>query len=305
MGETNDRIQEALAAYLDYLEMGGPEPDTSHLTRSEQEELKDLIGALEMTEGIAFGLGREEAGPVEVPTFRPVAPLERPAQSERLLAILREALPADVRIDTEPTRFVAELGGIEVLDGWIVGTFGGRVRVWLLAVDAAQELEENSDCLTDLGSVFRVFSDATAAALVAKDLSCLIVQPEDCAPQIRIPSGSLVGRRYKQPIRPVGEAVYTFLNELMPYWDPVPAFEPDAGLTIDVSAVSEEIVKAAVDRQHGIGDRARKGNPKKDALLSLGKKEISALAKLAGGLFDGSVNAEEIESRIERVAKNR
>jgi hypothetical protein len=298
MTETDDRIKDALAAYLDYLEIGGPRPDTSHLTPSEQQELEDLIGALEMTEGVSFGLGREPSPP------SPPSATERP-ESKRLATKLREALPADIRIDSEPIGIVTQVGGVEIVDTWIVGTFGGRVRVWLLAVDAAQELESNNDCLVDLSRVFGVFPDTTAVALVAKDLSCLIVQPEDCAPNIHIPSGSLFSRRYKQPIRPVGEAVLAFLNELIPYWDPVPAFEPDAGLTIDVSEVSREFVKAAIESQRGIGERARKGNPKKDALLALGKKEISALTRLTDGLFDGSINPEEIEPQIESLAKNR
>jgi hypothetical protein len=42
--EASDRVQEALAAYLDYLEMGGPKPDTDHLSRAERDELEELIG---------------------------------------------------------------------------------------------------------------------------------------------------------------------------------------------------------------------------------------------------------------------
>jgi hypothetical protein len=299
MSETDERIQEALAAHLDYLELGGKRPDTSHLSASEQKELEDLIAALEMTEGVAFGLGRE------LRSAPPDAGVSGRSESSKLLvAKLRDALPADIRIDAEPAVIVSRVGGIEILDAWIVRTFGGRVRVWLLGVGEVQELEDNNESLVDLGRAFGMFPDTAAIALVANDLSCLIVQPEDCAPTIHIPGGSMVSRRYKQPIRPVNEAVFAFLNELIPYWDPVPAFDPDAQLTMDVPAVSQDFVRAAIERQRGIGERARKGNPKKDALQALGKKEISALAKLADGLFDGSVNSEEIESRIERLAKD-
>jgi hypothetical protein len=309
MAETSDRIEDALAAYLDYLEMGGQEPDTSHLTPTERQELKDLIDALELTEGVAFGHGRrDEIGHREsstAPTAAKVADGARSAQSELLLSQLREALPPGVRIESDPTTFVSQVGGIEIVEGWIVGTFGGRVRVWLLDAGAAQVIEENSDCLPDLNRVFRMLPDTAAVALVAGDLSCLIVQPEDCAPQINVPSGSFVSRRYRRSIQPVAEAVSAFVDELIPYWDPIPAFDPDTGLRIDVSAVGQEFARAAIDRQRGIGERARKGNPKKDALLALGKKEMSGLTSLANGLFDGSVDPEEIESRIERLAKNR
>jgi hypothetical protein len=308
MAETNDRIEDALAAYLDYLEMGGQEPDTSHLTPTERQELQDLIDALELSEGVAFGHGRREeighkASPA--PTAAKVADGARSAQGDLLLTQLRDALPPGVRIESDVTTFVSHVGGIEIVDGWIVGTFGGRVRVWLLAAGEAQLIEENGDCLPDLNRVFRMLPDTAAVALVAEDLSCLIVQPEDCAPQINVPSGSFVRRRYRRSIQPVAEAVSAFVDELIPYWDPIPAFDPDTGLRIDVSAVGQEFARVAVDRQRGIGERARKGNPKKDALLALGKKEMSALTSLANGLFDGSVDPEEIEPRIEKLAKNR
>lgn len=43
ISEARDRVEDALAAYLDYLEMGGPEPDTSYLTDPEQDQLRQLI----------------------------------------------------------------------------------------------------------------------------------------------------------------------------------------------------------------------------------------------------------------------
>ncbi|MGH2756946.1 MAG: hypothetical protein ACRDI3_04070 [Actinomycetota bacterium] len=308
-GEASDRVEDALAAYLDYLEMGGREPDTSHLTPSEHEELEELIAALELTQGVAFGSGRsEETGPegrTTPPSPEGVAEGARSGQSEVLLSQLRAALPPGVRIESETPTLVNHVGGIEIVDGWIVGTFGGRVKVWLLGVDEARSIEDNADCLSDLNRVFRMFPDTAAVALVAGDLSCLLVQPEDCAPQISVPSGSLISRRYRRSIQPVAEAVSAFVDELIPYWDPIPAFDPDTGLRIDVSAIGSEFVRAAIDRQRGIGERARKGNPKKDALLAFGEKEMTALTSLAKGLFDGSIEPDEIEARIESLRKDR
>jgi hypothetical protein len=299
MTEAGDRIQDALAAYLDYLELGGQEPDTSHLSPAEQEELKSLIDSLELTKGVAFGKGRSQAASKER------APMAATPEGETLVSKLRDSLPPGVRIESDSNRLVSQIGGIEIVDRWIVGTFGGRVRVWLLAVDAAQAIEQNNECLADLNRVFGMFPDAAAVALVGRDLSCLLVEPEDAAPQIQVPSGSLMSRRYKRAIQPLADALVGYLDELIPYWDPIPAFDRDAGLTIEVAEFSGDFVMAAIQKQRGIGERARKGNPKKDALLTFGMKETTAITKLANGLFDGKLSSDEIEAHIERLAKGK
>jgi hypothetical protein len=302
VSEIGDRIQEALAAYLEYLEMGGPEPETDHLDPQELEELRGLIAALELTEGVEFGLGRDSAGGRIQGSARETP---RGGASEHLLAQLREELPPDARVESDAAHAFSHVGGIEVTDAWIVGTFGGRVRVWLLAIGTAQELEGNGECLPDLDRAFGALPDTSAVALVAEDLSCLIVQPEDCAPQITIPTGSLLGRGFRHPVRPAAAAIGDLLSELIPYWDPIPAFDRDPGSTIGSVVPSDELAATAIEEQRGIGQRARKGNPKKDILLALGGEETSTISTLIDGLIDGSVDPDDIEERIERLARDR
>ncbi len=292
MAETSDRIEEALAAYLDHLEMGGPQPDTSHLSSSELQQLQELIDALELTEGVAFGRGGSE-------------PTGRAEAETQLLTHLRGELPADVRIERDATAFITHIGGIEIVEHLLVGTFGGRVKVWLLDAERAQVIEENDDSLNDLNRAFRALSDTAAIALVAGDLTCLVVQPQDCAPRIQVPSGALVARRYRRSIHPVGEAISSFLDELIPYWDPIPVFDPDTGLHIDTSDIGDEFAKTAIARQRASGERARKGNPKKEALLALGEEESAALMSLTNGLLEGSVGPGEVAERLERLARER
>ena len=57
MTESDDRVEQALAAHVEHREVGGPKPDVSHLTPAEQEELQALIDLLDQTEGIPFGRG--------------------------------------------------------------------------------------------------------------------------------------------------------------------------------------------------------------------------------------------------------
>ncbi|MGH2777003.1 MAG: hypothetical protein ACRDJT_16445 [Actinomycetota bacterium] len=304
----NERIEEALAAYLDHAEMGGPKPDVSHLSASEQEELEELVRILDLTGGVALGLGRTEREAEEPPpedATKPIAELARSELGDDVLGQLREALPPDVRITPDATATVARLGGVDVVSGWLVGTFGGRVRVWLLDADEAEELKENEGCLDDLGRVFRMLPDTAAIAIVGRDSMSLLVEPEDCAPHVQGPGGTLVGRRYRRPIQPVAEAVAAYLHELIPYWDDVPTFDQDAGLNVDVATIAEQAAEAAIEAQRAIGDRARKSNPKKEALLDLGQREINALTKIAAGLYDGKLDADEVVAQIEKLAKNR
>lgn len=297
MAEGNDRVQDALAAYFDHLEVGGPKPDFSHLSPDEARELQELIDDLELTEGVAFGSGREEAAAaVQVAVT---------AEGERLLQALRASLPPGVRIDPDDNRFITKVGGIDIIDRSILGTFGGRVRIWLLDVDSAAAIEENTRSLSDVGGVFGMFPDMSAVALVGRDLSCVIVEPQDTAPQIQVPSGSLVARRYKRAIAPAVEALPAFIDELIPYWDPMPAFDPESGVHIEIAEIADDLVASSIEGQRHIGDRARKGNPKKDALMAFGPKELAAVDALVKGLFDGSIVPDDVDERIERSAKTR
>jgi hypothetical protein len=289
----NNRVQEALAAYLEHLEMGGNEPDFSHLTEDESLELRELIDALELTEGVAFGPRRERAQGPQAAT----------EAGERMLTELRDLLPPGVRLEPDDNRLIAQVAGFAIVDRFIVGTFGGRVRVWLLDIDAVHAIEENTNTLADIGRVFRMFPDMSAVALVGRDLSSVIVQPEDTAPQIQVPSGALVSRRYRRAIEPVVRGLPAFLDELIPYWDPMPTFGPDSGMRIDIAEVASGAVPAAIGKQRATGERARKGNPKKDALTTLGDKETKAVDRLVKGLFDGSIDPDEVEDRIERLAE--
>jgi len=308
LGETEDRIEAALAAYLDHVEMGGPEPDVSHLSPLEQKELEELIRILDLTGGVALGLGRDEEatgqGPAPDSAPRTMDDHARSELGDQVLTQLRESLAPEVRVTPESTAFVTQLGGVQVLGGWLVGTFGGRIRVWLLDANA-EELKGNHGCLDDAGRVFRMLPDTAAIAIVGRDSMCLLVEPEDCAPHIQNPGGALVGRRYRRPIQPVGEAVAAFLHELIPYWDEVPTFEEERGISVNVPTIARQAAEDAIETQRSIGERARKANPKKEALLGLGPRESAALAQIAADLYEGKLGPDEALAHLEKLVKPR
>lgn len=289
----DERVQDALAAHLEHLEVGGPEPDTSHLTEAERERLRELIELLDETGGIALDQDDDQVEPV----------VSTPAGA-RVVAALRDALAAPARVTSDPGATMVRLQDIDVAEGWVVGTFGGRVRVWLLADEGA--LASSERWLRELGRVFRLFPETAALALVEPDLSCLLVLPEDCAPVIEVPRGSLVGRRYRRPILPVGEALSVFLKELMPYWEPMYGLEDQRGTTmIDVPPIATEQAERAIADQIAAGSRARKTNPKRAALTELGERETTHLIELAVQVHDGRAQPDDVEQTLRRLATNR
>lgn len=294
MSGTDDRVEQALAAHIEHLEVGGDAPDTSHLDPAELEKLQELIGLLDATEGIAFGRGLAEVGAGKIASTE---------QGALLLAEIREALPAGARITSDPAPASMEIEGMDVVEGFIVGTFGGRVRVWSLAREGA--LEASDGWLRDLELVFRLYPDTVAVTLVTPDHSCLLVQPEDCAPTIEVPRGALVGRRYRRPILAVGEALSVFLRELIPYWEPMEDISGQPSSRIDVEPIATERAGKAIDDQVAAGGRARKTNPKRKALTELGDTESGALAKLLLDVHEGRANKDDVEEAMRKLATKR
>lgn len=294
MSGSDDRVEEALAAHLEHLELGGPAPDVSHLTAEEQSKLRELIGLLDSTEGIAFGRGREEEPPVGSAST---------GAGTKLVATLRDALPAAARIASDPTAPTVGLPGTDVVEGFVVGTFGGRIRVWLLAEAGA--LDASDAWLRHLGRVFRLYPETVAVALVEPDGSCLLVQPEDCAPTIEVPHGSLVGRRYRRPVHPVDEALSAFLRELIPYWEPMEGISDREARAIDVPPIAREQADRAIADQVAAGGRARKTNPKRRVLTELGDEEAGDIAKLLGDVHDGNAQPDDVEEALRRLATKR
>jgi hypothetical protein len=212
-------------------------------------------------------------------------------------------LPAAARIRDDPAATTHAVPGLRVREGWIVGTFGGRVRVWLLEGEGSFDPTER--WLGGMAKIFRTFPDSAAVALVELDFSCLIVSPEDCAPAIEVPRGSLVPRRYRRPVQPVAQAMSAFFRELVPSWEPLGDIAEQAGPAVDVGPIARERAGRAIDDQVAAGGRARKTNPKRTALTGLGEDEAAALATLVLEIHEGREQPDAVEDVLRRMATNR
>lgn len=294
MSGSEDRVEDALAAHLEHLELGGPQPDVSQLTTEEREKLEGLIGLLDQTEGVAFGRGLDEQRvDVEAST----------EAGRRLLAALSDTLPPAARISDDLAVTTIDVPGMRVVEGWVVGTFGGRIRVWLLEEEGA--LAASDAWLGHLARVFRLLPDTTAVALVEPGLACLVVEPEDCTPTIEVPRGSLVARRYRRPVQPAGEAIPAFLLDLIPQWEPMEPITERVVPTVEVASDVRERAIRAVQDQIAAGGRARKTNPKRKALTELGEEHATGIADLVLELHEGRAQPDALEDALRSLAGTR
>jgi hypothetical protein len=300
MNEHEDLIQRTIAAYLRYLEIGGPQPDLNELDPEARRTVEEVIGILDFTDGVPLGMGRSEDQPETDSVRRPRAAKE-PAEPGHLLAELRALMPVHGRLAPDADVWSFVVPALPLVNGWIIGTFGGRVRVWLIDEPDCARLEGDVSVLRHLDRAFWALPDTAAIALVCQDLSCLVLGPSDCAPAIEAPTGALVPRLHRRPVQHVGEAVASFLRELIPPWEPVRDFRGTQMLPIDVSEVAATCSLKAVRSQQAAGARAR--TPRKDVLSALGQDETDSLTKMTKRLYEGRTEPEEIIAQLRELAE--
>jgi hypothetical protein len=114
-----------------------------------------------------------------------------------------------------------------------------------------------------------------------------------------------VSRRYRRPIQPVGEALSAFLLELIPHWEPLERITERVVPIIEVEPDVRERADRAVQDQVAAGGRARKTNPKRKALTSLGEPDAAGIADLVLEVHDGRVQPDAVGDVLRRLAGTR
>ncbi|MGQ0680377.1 MAG: hypothetical protein ACT4OM_12110 [Actinomycetota bacterium] len=302
MSEPVDPVELAVAAYLEQQELGGPAPDFSALDQRTRGRVDQIIAMLALTDGVALRCAMPSGHEARPPSRRTARLLIRSTESEpgrALLGRLDDALSAGEPVDIDPAPTCFAFDDLPVIGAWTIGTVGGRVRIWLVDTASAQDLEQDLHHLESLDKVFRACSETAAICLTARDLNCLLLEPQDCAPVIEVPTGSPGTRRYRRPIQPLSDAVSTFLRELLPPWEALPSFVADQQQTIDVAAIAAGAAAGAVEAQRAGGARSR--YPKKEVLTALGDREAHALTAIAIALYEGRQSGSEVEAQLRRL----
>ena len=181
----NERVQEALAAYLDHLEMGGNEPNISHLTEDERRRAPGTDRRARAHRGGRVRPRPRGGGPA-VPRRQPMRASgcspSCVSSSHRACGSSRTATGSSLRS-----------AGIAIVDRFVVGLSGAECAVWLARHRSGPQRSRGTR------THLPISAECSGCSPICRrwrwsvsDLSCVIVEPEDTAPQIQVPSGSLV-----------------------------------------------------------------------------------------------------------------
>ncbi|MEX0990695.1 MAG: hypothetical protein WD004_00270 [Actinomycetota bacterium] len=299
MTDREEIIRDAIARYIEQKEIGGEPVALNDLPSDIREEVESAIEILSLTDGAAIEVEAAREGP-ENPSISKESTSTGDAEFVSAAAVaIRKAMPtARVIPDDDVSDFSTT--DLPLVGGWIVGTFGGRLRVWLVAVPTMGDLDGHPLVRKVVRRALRGLLDSAGIALAGRDLSCLLLEPSDCAPAIEVPAGT--APRYMRPVQQLSEAVASFFVGLNPSWDAMPTFDVPFDST-DVSALAAQVAARAVDEQKAIGQRAH--FPKKEALATLGKREVDGLAGLIWDMYEGRLDPENVPERLGDLAVDR
>lgn len=298
-------------AYIRHLLDGTEAPDLTGLAEAaglagmrpeERAELEETLALLDVIAGIDPDLVPEAgADPVaQALGFEPapVAAGVRVARSDEVL----------LRITREIGRM--HRGALVARDDEVAAATGARsdllvrvagVRIRVVVVGAA-ELEQIEPLLAEADRLFYRFPETAAVALVAADdeLSCQLVEAQDCRPAVETPAGVRVGPRPRRPVLPLRMALESYLDEIEPVWEEPEGIADAADAPFDVEAVAGEIAAGVVRRLADEGSRARIA-AKRSAFGALGDREVEALTRLVADVSQGRLPGSGIGRRIDAL----
>ena len=256
----------------------------------------DLVPPLE-DDPVARALGFV---PVEAAALAPAARREEARREEARHRVTREIQRLNRGALVLADEEAAELP--DARSDLLVRVAGVRIRVMIVGPD---ELSHPEELLREADRLFYRFPETAAVALVAddEDLSCLLVEPQDCRPAVETPSGMRTGPRPRRPRLPLLAALTGYLDEIEPVWDEPETIVDAADRDFDVAVLAAETATAVVRRLKDEAARAR--IPAKGiAFAALGEYEIEELAKLVMDVARGRLAAEDVGERIVRLTRD-
>ena len=292
---------EMIDAYIRGLLQGEGPPDLAGVDEQERAELQRTFTLLDAIAGIDADL----VPPLEDdPVARALGftPVEAAAPAA---AVRREDARRRITRDTQRMNrgavVLADEEAAELPDApsdLLVRVAGVRIRVMIVGPD---DLSRPGELLREADRLFYRFPETAAVALVADDddLSCLLVEAQDCRPAVETPTGLRIGPRPRRPRLPLPAALASYLDEIEPVWEE-PGTIIHAESDFDVAVLAAETATAVVRRLKDEASRARIP-AKAFAFAALGEEEVEELAKLVMDVARGYLAADDIGERISQI----
>ena len=306
--QPGEQPDEMIDAYIRRLLQGQGAPDLApDLARAGERERAELERTFTLLDAIA-GIDADLVPPLEDdPVARALgftpAEAAAPAPAARedpLRRITREVQRMNRRAVVLTDEEAAELP--DARSDLLVRVAGVRIRVMIVGPD---ELSHPGELLREADRLFYRFPQTAAVVLVAddEDLSCLLVEPQDCRPAVEAPSGMRTGPRPRRPRLPLLAALTSYLDEIEPVWEEPETIVDAADRDFDVAVLAAETATAVVRRLKDEASRARIP-AKAFAFAALGEEEVEDLAKLVMDVARGQLAADDVGERIRQIVRD-
>lgn len=213
---TNDPVDAVIAAFIDHLENGRPEPSLDHLTQDERTEAAELIDLIRDAQGIDFYRSRPSLGAVLAGTeFE-----HRLPQSDTVglsLDAIRSEVIGSLGAASEPIEDgAAQNEGIR--SDATVRFEGLRIRIQFRDDITSPADLSQVDPRAAAGPVFGRFPDTAAVVLVIGDqeLSSVAIGPFDIDDFIGAPDGQIHQPAITRPVLSLFDTLRRLVDEFSP-----------------------------------------------------------------------------------------
>lgn len=299
MTEPQDRVDELLDAYFDYLEGVGEEPSLDHLTSEQRAEAEQLISSLKAAQGIDPEASRPSLAALMARASARQDPISVESLGANIQTALRRSADPRARVADDVAAQAAGLASTLVI-------YARGLRIRVLVADEGADIDAAyAASVPSIAAVFGAFPDSNAVLVTTVDPIPLgaIVDRDDIVTAIETPSGRARPPRISRPVLYSPDACAHYVTETMPAFEPFEhlASQHAAMSSADVVAV-DHIATGAVEEIAASGARARLA-AKKDAWGSLGRPEArliaTALRRALGGEFDETSFRQQVEELVD------
>lgn len=213
---TDDPVDAVVAAFIDHLENGGPEPSLDHLTEDERTEATELIDLIRDARGVDFYRSRPSLDTVLAGT-KFEHQLQPPGTAGLTLGAIRTDIVSSLGSACEPIEdSTAQNEGVR---SDAVVRFGSlRIRIQFRDDVTTPAALSQVDPRFAAGPVFGRFPDTAAVVLVIGDqeLSSVAIGPFDIDDFIGAPDGKVHQPKIPRPVLSLFDTLRRLVDELAP-----------------------------------------------------------------------------------------